>query len=154
MYEDIQTFNRWWKKLMQHIGSGDMEVSNSNEQNITTIEEEAIHMDENFSDVLGPTITHIGADRTFMQVDVSNFHDDQLRVYAIVTHHLEATLCGEEAEQLFMILSGEGGTGKSHVIHAIAQYLESHNATQLLAMGAYTGIAASLIGGKTCKGLV
>ncbi len=34
-------------------------------------------------------------------------------------------LHGEEVDQLFMILTGEGGTGKSHVIH------ESHNTLNL-----------------------
>ena len=54
----------------------------------------------------------MAVDKTFLDVDVSNFHEDQLCAYAIVTHHLEVTLHGEDAEQLFMILTGEGGTGK------------------------------------------
>ena len=48
-----------------------------------------------------------------------------------------------------MVLTGEGGMGKSQVIDAVTQYFENENVPDKLAKGAYTGIAASLIGGKT-----
>ena len=48
-----------------------------------------------------------------------------------------------------MIPMGEGGTGKSHIIHAITQFFKRNCAREMLAIGAYTGIAVSLISGKT-----
>ncbi|KAF8319510.1 uncharacterized protein EI90DRAFT_2940427, partial [Cantharellus anzutake] len=51
-------------------------------------------------------------------------------------------------EQLLMLLTGEGGTGKLQVIHSIWQYFKSCGMERQLALGTYTGIAASLIGGK------
>ena len=47
-----------------------------------------------------------------------------------------------------MILTGEGGTGKSWVIQSVLQYFEKQNIPEKLSKGMYTGIAASLIGGK------
>ena len=48
-----------------------------------------------------------------------------------------------------MVLTGEGGTGKSRVIDTVTQYFKNENIPDKLAKGAYTGITASLIGGKT-----
>ena len=69
----------------------------------------------------------MAVDKTFLDVDVLNFHEDQLHVYAIVTHHLEVTLHGKDAEQLFMILTGEGGTGKLNCM----SYMPSLNTLNL-----------------------
>ena len=56
---------------------------------------------------------------------------------------------GEEVAPLRMIIHGEGGTGKSRVIQTITDLFASKGAAGLLVKGAYTGIAASLIGRKT-----
>ena len=48
-----------------------------------------------------------------------------------------------------MMQTGEGGTGKSRVIQSVTQYFEKHNIPTMQAKGVYTGIAASLFGGKT-----
>ncbi|KAE9409059.1 hypothetical protein BT96DRAFT_755472, partial [Gymnopus androsaceus JB14] len=50
---------------------------------------------------------------------------------------------------LFMVLHGEGGTGKSRVIQTITKIFELKAATSQLLKSAYTGIAALLIDGKT-----
>ncbi|THH11044.1 hypothetical protein EW146_g8174 [Bondarzewia mesenterica] len=50
---------------------------------------------------------------------------------------------------LRIILSGEGGTGKSKVIQTITEAFHQRGASSLLVKAAYTGIAASLISGKT-----
>ena len=47
-----------------------------------------------------------------------------------------------------MILTGEGGMGKSGVIQSVMEYFKRQNVPHKLGKGAYTGIAASLIGGK------
>ncbi|KAF9487115.1 hypothetical protein BDN71DRAFT_1370705, partial [Pleurotus eryngii] len=50
---------------------------------------------------------------------------------------------------LWMIVHGEGGTGKLKVIQTITSYFHTCRASGLLLKAAYTGIAASLIDGKT-----
>jgi hypothetical protein len=48
-----------------------------------------------------------------------------------------------------MIILGKGGIGKSKVIQMITQNFQQQNMSDWLVKGAYTGIAALLIDGKT-----
>ena len=50
---------------------------------------------------------------------------------------------------LRMIIYGEGGTGKSNVIQTITEIFIQKGAKYMLVKSAYTGVAASLIDGKT-----
>ncbi|PBK58624.1 hypothetical protein ARMSODRAFT_854946, partial [Armillaria solidipes] len=75
--------------------------------------------------------------------------EDQRRAYEIIMWHLDETLSGREPPPLRMILYGEGGTGKSRVIQTVTQAFASRGQTGLLLKAAYTGVAASLIDGKT-----
>ncbi|KAI9069506.1 hypothetical protein FKP32DRAFT_1552815, partial [Trametes sanguinea] len=50
---------------------------------------------------------------------------------------------------LRMVVCGEGGTGKSRVIQTVSRMFELVGGASLLMKTAYTGIAASLIDGKT-----
>ena len=74
---------------------------------------------------------------------------DQLRAYRIVTWHLGETLCGADIPPLRMVLYGEGGTGKSRVIQTITEAFAAHGVSHMLMKAAYTGVAASLVDGKT-----
>jgi hypothetical protein len=49
-----------------------------------------------------------------------------------------------------MIIRGEGGIGKSIVVHTVSEYFRHRGAAHLLLRIAYTGVAASLIDGNTC----
>lgn len=80
---------------------------------------------------------------------VAELKVDQRRAYDIVSWHLDQSLAGKDPPPLRMIISGEGGTGKSKVIQTITNRFQESNASRLLVKGAYTGIAASLINGKT-----
>ena len=53
-----------------------------------------------------------------------------------------------------MLLLGEGGMGKSVIISAVTRMLELNNSGQMLAKGAYMGVAACHIGGCTLHTLV
>ena len=48
-----------------------------------------------------------------------------------------------------MIVHGEGGTGKSRVIQTVTEHFAQRGAKYMLLKAAYTGVAASLIDGKT-----
>ncbi|KAG1852686.1 hypothetical protein F4604DRAFT_1591879, partial [Suillus subluteus] len=74
---------------------------------------------------------------------------DQLHAYDIVAWHLDETLAGKSPPPLCMIIHGEGGTGKSKVIQTITEYFTYKGVKHMLLKAAYTGVAASLIDGKT-----
>lgn len=75
--------------------------------------------------------------------------NDQRKAYTILRNHLISHLRGEAPPQLRMLLLGEGGTGKSHVLEAVSQAYDHYDAREKFAKTAMTGIAASNIGGST-----
>jgi hypothetical protein len=82
-------------------------------------------------------------------VDTSFLNEEQRRAFDIVDWHLRRTLAGEQPPQLRMVIPGEGGTGKSKTIQTITQNFERLHVANILVKGAYTGIAASIIDGRT-----
>lgn len=89
------------------------------------------------------------AEEALTAVDPSCLLPEQRRAYDIVTWHLTALLQGREPPQLLMQIQGEGGTGKSKVIQTITEFFTHKGSSALLVKSAYTGIAASLINGRT-----
>ena len=81
--------------------------------------------------------------------DIDILNDDQRRAYDIVDWHLKETIDGKHPPQLLMVIPGEGGVGKSKVIQVITQNFQKCGVRDWWVKGAYTGIAASLIDGKT-----
>jgi hypothetical protein len=82
-------------------------------------------------------------------VEVSQLTNDQSRAYTIICWHLQQTLSGKTPPPLRMIMYGEGGTGKSRVIQTVTETFVQKDVPYMLIKAAYTGIAASLIKGKT-----
>ena len=82
-------------------------------------------------------------------IDVSHLRPDQARAYGIVRWHLDQTLNGADPPPLRMVFYGEGGTGKSRVIQTLTDTFEAKGAKDMLVKAAYTGVAASLVDGKT-----
>ncbi|KAI0054549.1 hypothetical protein BV25DRAFT_1781238, partial [Artomyces pyxidatus] len=74
---------------------------------------------------------------------------DQKRAYEIISWHLDQTLDGKDIPPLRLLIHGEGGTGKSKVIQTVTEYFAQRRAQHKLLKAAYTGVAASLIDGKT-----
>ena len=80
----------------------------------------------------------------------ANLADKQRECIDIVTSYLNGTRCG----QMMMFLSGEGGTGKSHVINLIMEYGKLYFSKTyglygpVVALGP-TGVAANYVGGFT-----
>ena len=74
---------------------------------------------------------------------------DQRRAYDIIDWHLTETLAGQAPPQLLMVIPGEGGVGKSKAIQTITDNFRSKGVGHILVKAAYTGIAASIIDGKT-----
>jgi len=82
-------------------------------------------------------------------IDISHLRPDQARAYGIIEWHLNQTLDGADPPPLRMVLYGEGGTGKSRVIQTVTDAFEARGSKHILVKAAYTGVAASLVDGKT-----
>ena len=79
----------------------------------------------------------------------SKLKADQFRAYDIFAWHLEQTLGGMDPPPLRLTIYGEGGTGKSKVIQTISEIFVQKGAKYMLIKSPYTGVAVSLIDGKT-----
>ncbi|KIL66817.1 hypothetical protein M378DRAFT_49822, partial [Amanita muscaria Koide BX008] len=78
---------------------------------------------------------------------------EQRRAFDIVVGHLNASEKSDNTPQLLMQIIGEGGTGKSRVIQTITEAFEGAGLQSRLLKGAFTGVAACLIGGQTLHSL-
>ncbi|KAJ7507781.1 hypothetical protein B0H11DRAFT_1902810 [Mycena galericulata] len=83
------------------------------------------------------------------QAAVDMLNTEQRRAHDIIEAHARRTLSGVRHEQLLMIVRGEGGTGKTVLLNAIAHTFAYLHAVEALAKTATTGVAASLVGGQT-----
>ncbi|THH04463.1 hypothetical protein EW146_g10168 [Bondarzewia mesenterica] len=90
-----------------------------------------------------------GVEEALSPLAQSELKQDQKRAYDIISWHLRQTLTGKRPPPLRMIIHGEGGTGKSKVIQTVTELFAQVGARGMLAKAAYTGVAASLIEGKT-----
>ncbi|KAJ7200366.1 P-loop containing nucleoside triphosphate hydrolase protein, partial [Mycena pura] len=70
---------------------------------------------------------------------------EQADAFRIIAAHSLNT----RPEQLRMLLSGPGGTGKSRVIHALQDFFDIRGQHRRLRLTAYTGVAARNIKGMT-----
>ena len=107
----------------------------------------------NTTEAINASVQYIGNTETSEQslatVDPATLRYDQFRAYDIITAHLNATLAGESPPPLRMLIHGEPGTGKSKAIQTATEYFVARGVRFMLQKAAYTGIAASLIDGKT-----
>src|SRR5260370_38781744 len=108
--------------MIPSSASEGLESTDSVDQNITSIIDQFNQLQERYNEVQGPTIHHVAVMDSLSEVDVPGLHEDQQCAYDIVTQHICVTLQGKQQDQLLIILTGEGGTGKSCVIQAIAQF--------------------------------
>lgn len=84
-----------------------------------------------------------------MSTDVEQLNDDQQRAFDIISWHLKESMEGKKLPQLLMMIPGEGGVGKSKLIQTITKVFQQREVGDWCIKGAYTGITASLIDGKT-----
>jgi hypothetical protein len=89
--------------------------------------------------------SHVG----LAAMDLSELNVDQRRAYNIIIWHLDQRLAGHCPPALRMIIHGEGGTGKSRVLQTVTSAFQHRGCQHYLMKAAYTGVAASLIDGKT-----
>ncbi|KAJ7486647.1 hypothetical protein FB451DRAFT_940597, partial [Mycena latifolia] len=70
---------------------------------------------------------------------------EQARAFRIVADHSQS----ETEEPLRMYLGGQGGTGKSAVIHALEDFFIGRGQARRFRLSSYTGVAARNIAGMT-----
>ena len=76
-------------------------------------------------------------------------NERQSIAHQIVINHLRDHLAQKNPPQRLMIVHGEGGTGKTSLLNAIAKTFDALQSSHLLAKTATSGVAASIIGGQT-----
>ncbi|KIO04588.1 hypothetical protein M404DRAFT_142574 [Pisolithus tinctorius Marx 270] len=91
----------------------------------------------------------VAVKNTLEPSDINNLLDDQWRAYDIIDWHLQQFISGWCLDQLCMIIPGEGGGGKSKTIQMITENFVWQGVGGMLVKATYTGIAASVIDGKT-----
>ena len=79
----------------------------------------------------------------------AHLNTEQLMSHNIVTNHLHTFLAGRRPRQLLMLVTGQGGTGKSTMLNAITETFGHLCSSHLLKKTALSRVAASLIGGTT-----
>lgn len=98
---------------------------------------------------LNKAISQMLDDNVLCAADPSTLNEDQRRAYNIIVWHLDETLAGRRPPPLRLIIHGEGGTGKSKVLQTVSDAFRHRACQNRLIKAAYTGVAASLIDGKT-----
>jgi len=88
-------------------------------------------------------------DHALLAAQPNELLDDQCRAYDIIDWHLQQYLCGKCPQQMRMIIPGEAGVGKSKTIQTITDDFVDRGVGHILVKAAYTGLAASIIDGKT-----
>jgi hypothetical protein len=92
---------------------------------------------------------------TMLNAELENLKEKQLTAFNIVKSYLT----NEENGQLFMFVSGEGGTGKSKLIEVVMEFCRLHYGKQRGSLGscvamAPTGAAAYNINGGTWQSIL
>ncbi|KAJ3559149.1 hypothetical protein NM688_g520 [Phlebia brevispora] len=162
--DDLQRLLRWKEQLAKDVDKQDAifaesQRSDGHQDNMEgrppTIE---LYMDDDVFEGnanAGDSAASVIPGRLFCEsldpAQVFDLRADQFRTFDIVRWHLDQTLKGLDLPPLRMIIYGEGSTGKSKVIQTITAEFQRRGVRHLLVKAAYTGVAASLIDGKTCN---
>ncbi|PSS37626.1 hypothetical protein PHLCEN_2v553 [Hermanssonia centrifuga] len=150
--DDVARLQRWQKQLGKDKARLNGEVETVASDGSAAIDSDATVACASASQAKatpGQVSVISAASESSLEVDASMLKADQYRAFDIITWHLEQSLAGAEPPPLRMILYGEGGTGKSKVIQTVTEVFNARGAAHMLVKAAYTGVAASLINGKT-----
>ena len=149
--DDVDEKLDFWKDELQKSSVDVDETSLEWKENEVMRGPEVVAMSDLWSPNNGERNEDVDVDDTnrIMPTDIANLNDDQRRAYDILDWHLQESIDGKVPPQLLMFIPGEGGVGKSKLIQTMTRSFESRGKSQWCVKGAYTGIAASLIDGKT-----
>ena len=147
--DDLQMVSSWANQLQADIDRQNMKAAPPLTRSSQTLSIEPLRDPTATADV--SPLSHVLANpkEALDGLDVSHLRPDQARAHGIIKWHLDQTLNGANPPPLRMVLYGEGGTGKSRVIQTVMDTFEARGSMHILVKAAYTGVAASLINGKT-----
>ena len=145
MEKDVNTLNQAMTIIEAPEGTGDGNGMNDHDAGVRVIPLSERNRDTRMIE----EHTVEASELALTSIDPSMLKDDQYRAYDIITNHLKETLGGSKPPPLRLVIHGEGGTGKSKVIKTITQFFLCKGVGYMLLKSVYTGIAASLIEGKT-----
>jgi hypothetical protein len=97
----------------------------------------------------GVTYLGVWAKETVPAAGLKLFDVEQGQGHDIVLRHLEETPNNRGPMFARLMVHGESGTGKSRIVGLVAAAFAAKGVSHLLDKAAYTGQAASVIGGKT-----
>jgi len=153
-YSMLETWRIAMAKDLEKINEKDNGSSVTSWQRSEDCEERVLTMDETLTSDFGETfdarvdiIPHVQEHLTAL--NTTDLLINQCRAYDIINWHLHETLANCNPSQLLMIIAGEGGVGKSKTIQTITEIFYHCGVAHMLVKGAYTGIVASIIDGKT-----
>jgi hypothetical protein len=139
-----------WEKALMNDAHGDLQLNVDGETDLGNITLLPVNEDDEYGAHTALLDSSIYSVEEYLTgVDPSDLLVDQRRAYDIIDWHLHKSLTGGQPDQLLMIIPGEGGVGKSKTIQSISEKFRTRGVSSILVKGAYTGIAASLIDGKT-----
>lgn len=145
--DDLANLQRWQAQLKSKVVEVDPIVSANSVMDEGTVQLQDGAEAENVEYVPPDILEFCKAEMA--GVDPSCLFDEQRRAFDIVNYHLQQTLAGKRPPQLLLHVPGQGGTGKSKLIQTITEQYQKMGVGNQLVKAAYTGIAASLIGGST-----
>lgn len=139
---DEAVFGNWMSYLKEHAEEVLLQT--------TVCADEALLDGPGETSQLDATITEVPTEcRTQVARTTNILNQEQQLAYDIVSNHMHATTNGSRPPQLRLILRGPGGTGKTAVINAITDAFRDSGMQAKLAKTATSGVAATLISGKT-----
>ncbi|THG93643.1 hypothetical protein EW026_g7647 [Hermanssonia centrifuga] len=150
---DLAQLAKWKEQMNRDVqrvnGEAIVPSTHSNETaDVGSVEQTTSEAIETAADVQINAPIHSG-EGTLSAANPAELKDEQFRAFDIIRWHLSETIAGNNPPPLRMLLYGEGGTGKSKVIQTITEEFTFRGVDSMLAKAAYTGVAASLIDGKT-----
>ena len=154
--DDFNQLQSWRQQMKQDVLNQNASSNESDQpnNNVVNSDPDVIMLTEDdvtsmIQTPVRPDPIAIEPEQCLEPVDTTNLDPDQYRAFDIIRRHLDQTLAGKSPPPLRMIIYGEGGTGKSQVIQTTTDYFDSRNVPRLLLKAAFTGIAASIVKGKT-----
>ncbi|KIL54765.1 hypothetical protein M378DRAFT_1051766 [Amanita muscaria Koide BX008] len=149
----FHTFENWQKRLASGVETAPLDSGEFITEQAGSVRAHAETVAHEQQTNGSGNVTYVPAVEPLAPLKEQELNEEQRRAFNIVMEHVKAEEGSEDTSQLLMQIIGEAGTGKSRVIQTITEAFETAGFESKLRKGAFTGIAACLIGGQTLHSL-